>query len=280
MRWNFIKQKDGGFRHRTGLEDLMNKKSGKKIARLGLFSAFVLTGLLSALWSQQGCTGKYPPLTAMVATATNTITPIPTPAYPTCTNVSTPTLIDDMEDNNNAILLNQCRNGYWYNYNDGTAGGVQKTGGVSGSFTMGGPGVGYNGTGTSLHCVEVSTNTGFTNYGAGFGFAFLNPQGNYNAYGYHGIQFYAKNTVGSPTVAFAVTDQLVIASNYAIGPHTVNLAFSSSWVLYQVSMAQLIAAPNSYGGPTVFDPSQIQQCQWSVGPGTASDIWIDNVSFY
>jgi len=258
----------------------MSKKVGKNIARLGLFSVLFLAGLLPVLWSQQGCTGNYPPLTAMVVTATYTITPIPTPAYPTCTNVSTPTLIDDMENNSNALLHNQCRTGYWYSYNDGTAGGVQKTGGVTSPFTLGSPGVGINGTGTSNYCIEVSTNTGFTGYGAGFGFSFLTPQGNYNAYGYHGIQFYAKNTTGSPTVAFAITDNDVVASNYAIGPHTVNMAYTSSWALYQVSMAQMIASSNSYGTPTVFDPSRIQQVQWSVGTGVASDIWIDNVSFY
>gem|GEM_PF-4501752 len=269
----------------------MSKQFKKRGMVLGLFSALSLLFLFSSLWLQQGCQGNYPPLSAMVLTATYTPTlaptntPIPTPAYPTCTSTSTPTLIDDMEDNNNGVLLNQCRNGYWYNYNDGTGGGVQKTGGVSGPFTMGSPGVGYNGTGTSLYCVEVSTNSGFTNYGAGFGFGFNSsagvvPTGDYNAYGYHGIQFYAKNTVGSPTVTFAVTDDLVIASSYAIGPHGVPLIFTSNWTLYQVSMAQLIASANSYGGPTVFDPSKIQQCQWSVPGGAASDIWIDNVSFY
>ncbi len=213
----------------------------------------------------------------MVATA------IPTPAYPTCTNTSTPTLIDDMEHPaSNEILLNQCRNGYWYAYNDGTAGGVQETGGVTSPFTFGSPGVGYNGTGTSGYCVEVSTNTGFTNYGAGFGFDFLNPQGNYDAFGYHGMQFYAKNTTGSPAVAFEVIDNAVSSAVPAnsIGPHSVNLTFTSSWALYQVSMAQLAAAPNAYGGPTTFNPSQLQQVEWAVGAGVASNIWIDNVSFY
>lgn len=251
--------------------------------RLGLFTVLFLAGLFPVLWSQQGCTGSFPPLTAMVVTATYTITPIPTPAYPTCTNTSTPTLIDDMEDNNNQVLLNQCRNGYWYSYNDGS-GGVQKTGGVVSPFTLGSPGVGYNGTGTSAHCIEVSTNTGFSGYGAGFGFSFMNGNALYNAFGYHGIQFYAKNTVGAPTVPFAIIDQNVNATSYQVGPHTLNMAYTSSWALYQVSMAQMAAAPNSYVNAgytaTVFDPSQLIQVQWSVGPGVASDIWIDNVSFY
>ncbi|HVZ81490.1 MAG TPA: carbohydrate binding domain-containing protein [bacterium] len=226
--------------------------------------------------SQVGCKGGYPPLNVMVVTAT----PTQTPPYSTCSNISTPTLIDDMEDNNNGILANKCRTGYWYNYHDTAPGGVQLVGGSAGSFVMASPGVGYNGTGTSLHCVEVSTNSGFVTYGAGFGFSFLTPQGNYNASNYSGIQFYAKSTVGAPTVAFAITDNDVVVSNYAIGPHTLNFTFSSSWNFYQISWTQMIASGNSYGGPTVFDPSRIQQVQWSVGPGLASDVWVDNVSFY
>jgi hypothetical protein len=250
----------------------------KKIFLVGILA---LGTLFPLAVSQVGCKGGYPPLTVMVVTATPTQTLIPTPSYPLCTNVSTPTLVDDMEDNNNGILADQCRSGFWYNYNDGT-GGVQKTGGVTSPFTMGSPGVGYDGTGTSLHCVEVSTTAGFTSYGAGFGFSFTNPQGNYNAYGYHGIQFYAKNTAGAPTVAFAITDNAVVNAvpAYSIGPHGINMSYTGSWTLYQVSMAQMIASPNAYGGPTVFDPSQIQQVQWSVGAGVVSDVWIDNVSFY
>lgn len=233
--------------------------------------------LLPLLTAQSGCKGGYPSLNVMVVTAT----PSPTPPYSTCTNVSTPTLIDDMEDNNNGVLANKCRNGFWYAYNDGS-GGTQKTGGVVSPFTMGSPGVGYNGTGTSLYCVEVSTTTGFTNYGAGFGFSLLGPQANYNASNYTGIQYYAKSTTGSPTVAFAITDNDVVNAvpAYSIGAHTINFTYSGSWVLYQISWAQMIASGNAYGGPTVFDPSRIQQVQWSVGPGVASDVWIDNVSFY
>jgi hypothetical protein len=83
-------------------------------------------------------------------------------------------------------------------------------------------------------------------------------------------------------VAFAITDNAVVNAvpAYSIGAHTINMTYSGTWTLYQISMAQLTAAPNAYGGPTVFDPSQIQQAQWSVGPGVASDVWIDNVSFY
>lgn len=258
----------------------MSKRTKKNFARLSLFSGLFLIGLLPVLWSQQGCKGNYPTLTSMVATATYTITPIPTPAYPTCTNVSTPTLIDDMENNSNALLHNQCRTGFWYNYNDGTAGGVQKTGGVTGAFTLGSPGVGYNGTGTSLYAIEVSTNAGFTNYGAGFGFSFLNGNGIYDALGYHGMQFYGRNSLGPLTASFAIIDNAVYVTNSATGPHAENINLSPAWQLYQVSFAQLAASANGYGGTTVFDPSKLVQTQFSVGIGVASDIWIDNVSFY
>ena len=255
----------------------------------------------SVLWLQQGCTGGPAPLSAFIPTWTTTITPtstptlLNTPVYATCTSTSTPGLIDDMEDNNNQVLTNQCRGGYWYNYNDGTTGGIQKTGGVTGPFTMGSPGVGYNGTGTSLHAVEVSTNTGFGSY-AGFGFAFKNPQGNYNASGFNGFQFYVKNTTGAVTVSFQVTDNDVVNAvpAYSRGPHAYPVSFNPSWTLIRVPMtafsgptSALCASSyptqpgcNTYGTPTVFDPGQLQQLQWALGPGIATDIWMDNISFY
>ncbi len=270
------------------------RKANKRKARWFLFGALLALSLPPLSWMQEGCTGKYPPASAMVATA------IPTPAYPTCTNTSTPTLISDLEDDNTQLLSNQCRTGYWYAYNDGSVGGIQTTGGVglplppvatataqptptTESFTMGSPGVGYNGTGTSLHAVEVSTNNGFKSYD-GFGFSFLNGNGVYDAYGYNGIQFYAKNSGGNLSVNFAIIDENVYVTNSAVGPHTLALTFTSSWQLYQVSMDQLAAAANSYinsgYSATTFNDSQLVQTEWSLAAGVASDIWIDNVSFY
>jgi hypothetical protein len=271
------------------MEVSMSKQIKKRGLVLGLFSFLGVSALLLTLSFQQGCQGGPAALSAMVAPATSTITPVPTPAYPTCTNTSTPVLISDFENGGNQLLANQCRSGYWFNYNDGTGGGTQTFNVASG------PGVGYNGTGTSLHCVEVTTNSGFTNYGAGFGLSFINnpspppptpvttatiAQGNYDAYGYHGIQFYGKNTTGAVLVTVNVPDFNVAITSYGSGAHFVNVTLNTSWQLYQITMSQLISSANGYGTATAFDPSKLQQMEWQVGKGVVSDVWIDNVSFY
>jgi hypothetical protein len=242
-------------------------------------------GATPALFLQQGCVGDFAPLSAMVLTATftptvapptNTPTLVPTPSYPGCTNATTPPqMIDDVETTDNAIILNQCRNGYWYNYNDGTAGGTQ-------SITYNTTGVDITGTGTSVGCVRVQTNNLYTNWGSGFGFSFTSPQANYDAYGYNGIRLHARNMTGALTLKLMVTDDAVVNAvpAYSIGPHRVLLNLNTTWTLYQVTMAALIASPNDYAGPTVFDPSRIQQVQFAVGAGTASDVQIDNITFY
>src|SRR5579885_3143489 len=67
--------------------------------------------------------------TAVHFTPTFTSSPTSTPTaastpnfnatfFPTCTQTSTPDAIDDMEDNNNLLLANQCRNGSWYAFAD------------------------------------------------------------------------------------------------------------------------------------------------------------------
>lgn len=67
--------------------------------------------------------------TAVPFTPTFTFSPTSTPTtastpnfnatfFPTCTQTSTPDAIDDMEDNNNMLLTNQCRNGSWYAFAD------------------------------------------------------------------------------------------------------------------------------------------------------------------
>jgi len=246
---------------------------------------------------QQGCVGDFAPLKVMVLTTTPTLTVTLTPtiAPPTNTPTLTPTLtpilgsspdfIDDMEDNNNGIMTNQGRGGYWYAYNDGTGGGVQQTGGVVSPFTMGAPGLGYDGTGTSLYCVRITTNAGFTNYGSGFGFSLVNPQANYNASSHTGIQLYARNAIGNLSIKMLINDEAVNTAipAYSIGGHRMMMNLTSSWSVFRLPLAgpgSFTTSPNDYGGPTVFDPTKIQQIQWAIPPSIATDVQIDNIAFY
>jgi hypothetical protein len=243
----------------------------KKKAILGLMT---LLAALPVVLLQQGCVGDFAPLNVMVLTATPTATVAP--PTPTKTPIPLyPGFIDDMEDNNNGILVSQGRNGYWYSYNDGTGGGAQ-------AFTLFAPGVGYGGIGASSYCVRIVTNASYTNWGSGFGFSFTSPQANYNASAFTGIQFFARNATGNLAAKFMVTDNAVVNAipAYSVGPKRVNVNFTTTWTAFEVTMAALAAAPNDYAGPTVFNPAQVQQCQWGIPPAIATDVQIDNMSFY
>lgn len=224
-----------------------------------------------------------------------TTSPVPTPTPQLCgiAPTSTPALLDDMEDGNNQVLLNECRNGYWYAYNDGTAGGIQKTGAVTWSptytFTMasGGVGVGYGCTGTSNDAVEVSTNAGFTNYGAGFGcnLTTSTSTGLFDAqyYGYTGVQFCAKNTTGplSPTCFLQEREPVTLFNPSGSG--TTVLAFqttnslTTSWTSISVPFSSVtLSSPSTL----TLDTTALFGLQWQVNASTTTDVWIDNIVFY
>jgi len=243
-----------------------------------IVGVMALLGALPLLWMQQGCVGDFAPLSVMVLTATPTQTLVPTPSYPSCSNVSSPPyMIDNVEDGNNGVLLNQCRNGYWFSYNDGTGGGIQT---ISYNTTAG---VDLAGTGTSTYCVRVLSNAGFTNWGTGFGLSLTNPQGNYNALGFTGIRFHGRNVTGSVSLKVIVTDNDVVNAvpAYSVGGHRVFVTVTPAWALHQITFAALAASPNDYGPtPTVFDVTRIQQIQMAIAAATACDLQIDNLSFY
>jgi hypothetical protein len=219
-------------------------------------------------------------ITAPAPTATSTYTPLitNTPTV-TCSTTTTPALIDDMEANSpsDQIIVQQCRGGYWYSSNDGTAGGVQ-------ALTITGPGTGSGCVGSSTYAMSVTANAGFTSWGDNFGFNLTQPAGPYNASQYTGIEFCAMSNTGTPSVGFGVKDANSVAANS--GPHTVYITLTNSWALYQATFATLenltvgANGGNSYGTATTFVPAQIETLQWSPPSATAYNILIDNVSFY
>jgi hypothetical protein len=234
--------------------------------------------LICGFWLAQGCTNQTPPLGVMAYSNPNT--PMD-PAFPQCTSTSTPSLIDDMEDNNNEVLFNECRGGYWYYFRDSSPTGIQTSGGFQypqiltpgftptpqSSWSVAVTGVGYGCAGTSGRAVEVSTNSGFVAWGAGFGLNFINPPPDTNAIlfdasSYTGIRFCAKNSLASISLTFMLTDN--------IGAKTTNITLSPTWQQITMPFA-------TFSG---LDRSKLFNAQWQVNTGQRSDIWIDNLEFY
>jgi hypothetical protein len=244
-----------------------------------LFLAVV--ALAGAFLLAQGCNNQTPSLGAMAYTNPNT--PMD-PAFPKCTSTSTPALVDDMEDNNNEVLFNECRGGYWYYYHDPSPLGIQTTGGYEypliltpgytptpqSGLSMAVTGVGYGCTGASGHALEISTNNRFTSWGAGFGLNFINPPPAPNTYAilfdassYTGIRFCAKNSTGNLVVTFMLTDD--------VAARTTNVTLTSAWQQYAFSFGSVFPSLNR---------NKLFNAQWQVNQSTASDIWIDNLEFY
>jgi hypothetical protein len=240
------------------------------------YSTILVAVTVCAMWVETGCRTSTPTLASMIISPT-----------PSCASTSTPALIDDMEDGNNQVLPDECRDGYWYAYNDGSAGGVQKTGSVTVTtgytFTMGLGGVGFGCTGTSTRAVEVSTNAGFTAYGGGFGCNIYTTSGPFNAasYSYTGIQFCAKNTTGALSPTFMIQEQVPVTMIQATGSGVTVVTFQTTNSM-NTSWASISVPFTSVSGPSTFtlNSSYLFGAQWQVNASTATDIWIDNLSFY
>jgi hypothetical protein len=140
--------------------------------------------------------------------------------------------------------------------------------------------------------VEVATNDGYSSY-QNFGFNLTQPKAAYDATAYTGIQFCAKNSLGSLVVSFQVADNDPAVQSYGSGPHTMPVTLGTSWANFQVPLtafsaptsASCVSYPrangcNSYGTPTVFQPNALMTLQWAPPNNTFSDVWIDNLSFY
>lgn len=157
-------------------------------------------------------------------------------------------MIDDMEGGTASILATKGRNGAWYVYNDGTVGAKQTPGVPFNPEKLASP------RGTSKYAAH-STATGFTTWGAGFGFN-LNDKGDgdggsskatYAASGYTGFTFWAKVSGTSSTkMRFNVSTKSTDPAGGFCTPvekcnddYGTDLTLTSDWTKYTVNFADL-----------------------------------------
>jgi hypothetical protein len=194
-------------------------------------------------------------------------------------------MIDDFEEEDGFILLSHKRNGPWYILNDDTVGGVE-------SPFMSSPLTGANarpGSSAGLHM----TATGFTGWGAGVGFDFVNEAGKKVAYdvsAYTGILFYAKIASGAeasmkvlmPTI---YSDPDGGKCTGTTGPNACNDHFSyqvspltTAWAAYQFSFTDLVQ--QGFGlMQSSFDPTSVYSLQFTLTNKLAIDLWLDDIAF-
>ena len=191
-------------------------------------------------------------------------------------------VIDDGEDNNNQVLAQKGRGGYWYTFADKGSTVTPTAGALGGTFSMN-PG-GANGSQFAAHMNGKIAASG-TVY-AGLGFNFADPKAPFDVSGYKGISFWARrgeNSTGSIRVKLpdVNTDQDGRVCTECFNDFGTDLELTTTWTKYTVIFAGAQQMPG-WGAPRPagVEAAKMYGVQWQVNtPGAEYDIWIDDIQF-
>lgn len=185
-------------------------------------------------------------------------------------------LIDDFEDDDNQLTKVGGRDGYWFLSHD-----------PNGS-TIGPTPLKWVPGGAGGNAVHVSGQTSGENgaWGSQLGANFLSENGSmYDASKYGGISFKAK--IGSNStkkVRFKVgdvnthPDGHVCKSCWNLFGKDMNL--TADWKEYTVTFAEMKQEAGWGDRFPSITPSKLMSINWSVGPGQAFDLWVDDLKFF
>jgi endoglucanase len=189
--------------------------------------------------------------------------------------------LDDAEDDNNQILSQNGRGGYWYTYADKAGTQVSPVAGAK--FTMA-----SGGAGGSAHAARLSGNVssaGEVTF-AGMGFSFTDPKRAYDASAFTGVSFWARAEGESATavrlkVPDASTDPAGGACTACFNDFGADLTLTRTWTRYTVPFAAMKQL-DGWGSPhpSAIDAKKLYGLQWQVvTPGAHVDLWIDDIQF-
>ncbi|AUX24497.1 hypothetical protein SOCEGT47_050350 [Sorangium cellulosum] len=199
-------------------------------------------------------------------------------------------MIDDMEDDNNGILAEGNRVGYWYTFNDGTEGAEQMPppdpeGTGEEPFTM-----------TALEPVRGASTmaarswgSGFETWGAAFGFDLNSPEGTkiaYDASAYTGVTFWAKIGPGSATSAqVMISDRSTVPEGGVCSDQCDNwqkqITLTEAWQQFTIPFADL--KQGGWGDPAAtdqIDTTKLYSISFQFGTVPEFDLYIDDIGFY
>jgi endoglucanase len=190
-------------------------------------------------------------------------------------------VIDDTEDNNNQVIIQKGRNGYWYTFVD--KGGTTITPPSQSTFIMSAGGAG--GSQHAAHMMGKVAGSGAPLF-AGMGFSFSDPKGAYDASAFTGVAFYAKVGPGSTAnvrlkVPDVNTDPVGKVCTECFNDFGADLTLTSEWKRYTVPFATM-KQMDGWGAPhpVNIDKSKLYGLQWQVTETRATyDVWVDNVQF-
>jgi hypothetical protein len=162
----------------------------------------------------------------------------------------------------------------WFDLNDGTAGGVEMPSPFAISTIT-------PARGTSLHGVHT-TGTGFTGWGGGVGFTFVQGNAPADLSQYKGVSFFGKWTGGgSPQIRVTVVttgtfpDYCTCLAGQCNDHHGKFFVLTSSWAQYSLTWSELTQA--GFGFPVAFDPKTTLGMNFLRAVNEDWDFWIDDV---
>jgi endoglucanase len=192
-------------------------------------------------------------------------------------------MICDAEDNNNQVIVQDGRSGYWYTFVDDVGSTVQPQAGAKGGgpFTMSQGGANGSAYAARFH---GSIGTGAIVY-AGVGVNLVDPKEAYDASKYGGLSFYAKKGAGTGKVRLKIPDLNTEPDGgicrECYNDFGVDLELTEEWKKYVVPFSVMKQMPG-WGKPLVpaITPNKLYAIQFQVNvPEQPYDIWIDDLAF-
>lgn len=255
-------------------------------------SHLTAAAIVLASFAAVACHGEPPPQTAApasgsapspstVAVAAGSPAPPPGPATVSDKDCPADFTIDDAEDNNNQVIVQKGRKGYWYTFVDKAGSTLSPPAGTK--FLMS-PG----GSRASTHAARMigKVSSAGDPLFAGMGFSLMDPKAPYDASEYSGVSFYAKVGPGS-TKAIRLkvpdidTDPAGKKCTECFNDFGADLALTEQWHKYTVPFATM-KQMEGWGSPqpATVDKSKLYGLQWQVTQqGATYDIWVDDVQF-
>ena len=192
-------------------------------------------------------------------------------------------MFDDGEDNNNQVLVQEGRGGYWYTYADSEGTTIEPPPGATGgifSFAQGG----VNG---SAYAARMKGSIAKANVVfAGMGANMADPKGPYDASKYGGITFWAKRGSDSTSkVRFKMpdiaTDPDGTVCSACYNDFGIDLKLTEDWSQF-IILFDSLKQERGWGAPHPGHLSKdaIFAAQFQVNDkGQKYDIWVDDLSF-
>ncbi len=192
-------------------------------------------------------------------------------------------VIDDLEDNNNQLLLERGRNGYWYTFVDKLGSSITPP--IQSAFIVSPGGAGGSARAAAARMMGKIAPGGQPLF-AGMGFSFVDPKAPYDGAAYTGVSFYAKVGAGSTAavrlkVPDVDTDPEGKTCSECYNDFGVDLTLTGEWKKYVVPFATM-KQMDGWGAPRPpsINKAKLYGMQWQVSvPGVSYDVWVDDVRF-